>query len=161
MNQSAIIHEMSVPNFDEHLKEQKKLGKRLSDNLTPLGNSSVQQRSSSRNKQALKYNTAAIQSHQVINGNDFKKDNPMVEMRPLIGKGQIKPNRMDRASMRGLDLPPDPETRDQNEYEMRSSSIKGGMGEKGIGLPGRATQFSVSPWNRTGQPMRSRYVEHN
>lgn len=38
VNQSAVIDEMSVPNFDDPLKEQKKLGKRLSDNLTPLGN---------------------------------------------------------------------------------------------------------------------------
>jgi len=58
---------------------------------------------------------------------------------------------MGMSGMRGLDLP-EHENFGLNEYDNRSST-------KGMGMTGRATQFSISPWNKTGQPLRSRYVE--
>ena len=92
MNQSAVIHEMSTPNLDDTSALLNKVNNRLMDNNTPMGAVTARKRSGSRNKSTLKYSTQHQQSQQVISPVDFKKDNPRVEMRPLIGKGQVKHN---------------------------------------------------------------------
>ena len=68
----------------------------------------------------------------------FNRENPIVEMRPLIGKEQLRNNNMVTQGTGALD-------RDEqfaSEYDPMLQSKKGSVG--------RETPFSLSPWIKPG-----------
>ena len=74
-------------------------------------------------------------------------------MRPLVGnKEQL--SRLHVQSMRGLDLP-------HLDHGMTAAK-DGGRESKNalnIGIPGRATQFSVSPWTSKNQAFKNQNLD--